>query len=177
MKWFYDLTSSAQNLCRFMSTWVTAAETTRRCEPPDLLHSLAPWVLWVGFSPGHHSPPLTQLISAADAARDAGKQCLLVTALQVCYDHTSWLVHIDGGAQKWILFVACVHGCMCAGVYARTWTCIWMPEDDLQGRCFLLETGSLTVLGIAKQTRLAGHPAQVIQPSLVSISLALGLWL
>lgn len=50
-----------------------------------------------------------QLISAADAARDAGKQCLLVTALQVCYDHTSWLVHRDGGAQKWILFVACVH--------------------------------------------------------------------
>lgn len=35
-----------------------------------------------------------------------------------------------------------------------------MPEDDLQGRCFLFETESLTVLGIAKQTRLAGRPAQ-----------------
>lgn len=99
-------------------------------------------------------------------------------AVPACYCSAGLLwPHIMVGPYRWWSSEVDSLCSMCAGVYARMWTCIWMPEDDLQGRCFLLETGSLTVLGIAKQTRLAGRPAQVIQPSLVSISLALGLWL
>lgn len=56
---------------------------------------------------------------------------------------------------------------VCTGVYACMCTCIWMAEDDLQCHFsgastffFLFETGSLIVLGIAKQTRIAGQQAQ-----------------